>query len=276
MTHSSWACSALPRWPFRSSAPLAPTPCSTTGCRLPTCPCRSRCRSGSRIARYPSAPTATRTSTGSRCRSSRSRSCPASRPPSGAYGGTVPGPTVMVERVRKTKVRFANELPLKHPTLGFTPWTSVHLHGSPSLPQFDGYANDLTFPGQYKDYHYPNTHEATTHWYHDHGVHHTAQNVWMGLAGQYHIHDELEQSLPIPHGELRRADHLRRPDVRQDRRAAVHERRPRRPVRRRDPRQRRAVAADEGEAAQVPVPVPERRPCRAPTSCRCRTATRSR
>jgi spore coat protein A, manganese oxidase len=118
------------------------------------------------------------------------------------YGGTVPGPTVMVERNRKTKIRFVNNLPLKHPTLGFTPWTSVHLHGSPSLPQYDGYASDLTFPGQYKDYHYPNTHEATTHWYHDHGVHHTAQNVWMGMAGQYHVHDELERSLPIPHGEF--------------------------------------------------------------------------
>jgi FtsP/CotA-like multicopper oxidase with cupredoxin domain len=82
-----------------------------------------------------------------------------------AYGGTVPGPTVMVERNRKSKIRFVNSLPLKHPTLGFTPWTSVHLHGSPSLPQYDGYANDLTFPGQYKDYHYPNTHEATTHWW---------------------------------------------------------------------------------------------------------------
>ncbi len=78
----------------------------------------------------------------------------------------------------------------------------MHLHGSPSLPQYDGYANDLTFPGQYKDYHYPNTHDATTHWYHDHGVHHTAQNVWMGMAGQYHIHDDRELSLPIPHGEF--------------------------------------------------------------------------
>ena len=104
----------------------------------------------------------------------------------------------------------------------------MHLHGSPSLPQYDGYANDLTFPGQYKDYHYPNTHHATTHWYHDHGVHHTAQNVWMGMAGQYHIPRRPRSlSLPIPHGEVRRADRLRRPDVRQDRRAAVHERRPR-------------------------------------------------
>ena len=118
------------------------------------------------------------------------------------YNGILPGATIMVEQNRKTKVRFLNELPLKHPTLGFTPWTSVHLHGSPSLPQFDGYASDITFPGQYKDYHYPNTHDATTHWYHDHGVHHTAENITMGLAGQYHVHDDRERSLPIPHGEF--------------------------------------------------------------------------
>jgi len=115
---------------------------------------------------------------------------------------TVPGRTFQIQQGRKTKIRFVNDLPLTHPTLKFTPWTSVHLHGSPSLPQFDGYANDLSFPGQYKDYHYPNTHHATTHWYHDHGVHHTAQNVWMGLAGQYHIHDDRELSLPIPHGDF--------------------------------------------------------------------------
>jgi spore coat protein A len=118
------------------------------------------------------------------------------------YGDSLPGPTLMIPANRKTKVRFVNELPLKHPVLGFTPWTSVHLHGSPSLPPFDGYANDITFPGQYKDYHYPNNHFATTHWYHDHGVHHTAENVTMGLAAQYHIHDDRERALPIPKGEF--------------------------------------------------------------------------
>ena len=118
------------------------------------------------------------------------------------YGGTVPGSTIVMEHGRKSKIRFVNNLPLKHPTLGYTPWTSVHLHGSPSLPQYDGYANDITYPGQYKDYLYPNSHEATTHWYHDHGVHHTTENILMGLAGMYQIHDDRDRSLPIPHGEF--------------------------------------------------------------------------
>jgi FtsP/CotA-like multicopper oxidase with cupredoxin domain len=117
------------------------------------------------------------------------------------YNGITPGPTIVAPRGRKTVVRHVNALPGVHPTLRYTVWTSTHLHGSASLPQFDGYASDITHPNQFKDYRYPNFQEARTLWYHDHGVHHTAENVWHGLAGQYHISDALEQSLPIPKGE---------------------------------------------------------------------------
>ncbi len=117
-----------------------------------------------------------------------------------AYNGSVPGPTFKAKQGRTAVVRFRNMLPNVHPTLGYEPWTSVHLHGSASLPQFDGYANDITHPGQFKDYHYPNFQPARTLWYHDHGVHHTAENVYHGLLGQYQLSDELEQSLPIPRG----------------------------------------------------------------------------
>ena len=119
-----------------------------------------------------------------------------------AYNGTVPGPTIRAVQGRPTVVRHINTLPAKHPTLNYTPWTSVHLHGSPSDPQYDGYASDVTNPGQYKDYHYPNTEAGRTIWYHDHGVSHTAENVYMGLAAQYHILDPQEETLPIPHGEF--------------------------------------------------------------------------
>ena len=116
------------------------------------------------------------------------------------YNGLVPGPTIEVDANRATVVRQINSLPARHPTLGYKPYTSTHLHGSPSLPQYDGYANDITNPGQFKDYHYPNTHEASTLWYHDHGVHITAPNAYMGLAAFYLIHDEREHDLPIPKG----------------------------------------------------------------------------
>ena len=55
-----------------------------------------------------------------------------------AYDGTVPGPTIQVDQGRQAVVRHINTLPDVHPTLGYEPWTSVHLHGSASLPQFDG------------------------------------------------------------------------------------------------------------------------------------------
>jgi spore coat protein A len=117
------------------------------------------------------------------------------------YNGLVPGPTIKARRGRRTVVRQINGLPGTHPALGYTPWTSTHLHGMPSEPQYDGYAGDNTQPGQYKDYVYPNSCEARTLWYHDHGVHHTAENVYMGLAAQYHLTDDVEGALPLPRGD---------------------------------------------------------------------------
>jgi FtsP/CotA-like multicopper oxidase with cupredoxin domain len=116
------------------------------------------------------------------------------------YNGQVPGPTIQAHRGWKTVVRQINQLPAKHRALGYTPWTSTHLHGMPSEPQYDGYAGDNTQPGQYKDYHYPNSCEARTLWYHDHGVHHTAENVYMGLAAMYPLTDDVERALPLPKG----------------------------------------------------------------------------
>jgi FtsP/CotA-like multicopper oxidase with cupredoxin domain len=117
-----------------------------------------------------------------------------------AYNGQVPGPTIHARQGRQVVVRHVNNLPATHPTQGYTPWTSTHLHGSASLPQFDGYASDITNPGEFKDYLYPNVQDARTLWYHDHGVHHTAENAYMGLAAQYLLHDEVEDRLPIPKG----------------------------------------------------------------------------
>src|SRR4029077_10116877 len=117
------------------------------------------------------------------------------------YDGMYPGPTIVTQRNRRSRVRQINDLPRGHPTLGFTPWTSVHLHGHASLPQYDGYASDITNPGQYKDYEYQNVQEARTLWYHDDGLHHTAENVQMGLVGMYIHHDPFELAAKIPHGD---------------------------------------------------------------------------
>jgi spore coat protein A, manganese oxidase len=117
------------------------------------------------------------------------------------YNGTTPGPTIVNQRGQKAVVRQANALPGVHPELRYNVWTSTHLHGSCSLPEYDGYASDITGPGQFKDYRYPNIQDARTLWYHDHGVHITAENAYMGLAAQYILHDRHELSLPIPHGQ---------------------------------------------------------------------------
>jgi spore coat protein A, manganese oxidase len=116
------------------------------------------------------------------------------------YNGITPGPTIVNQQGRKAVVRQICALPDVHPQLRYNVWTSTHLHGSCSLPQYDGYASDITHPGQFKDYHYPNIQDARTLWYHDHGVHITAENAYMGLAAQYILHDPIEQALPIPHG----------------------------------------------------------------------------
>lgn len=83
------------------------------------------------------------------------------------YNGITPGPTIRAVRNRPIVLRLSNELPRTHPELGYQAWTSCHLHGSASLPQFDGYASDITQPGEWKDYHYPNVQDARTLWYHD-------------------------------------------------------------------------------------------------------------
>ena len=116
------------------------------------------------------------------------------------YNGITPGPTVVTSKDRKVVMRHINSLPDVHPTQRYNVWTSTHLHGSASLPQYDGYASDITTPGSFKDYRYPNNQDARTLWYHDHGVHITAENAYMGLAAQYIMHDPHELSLPIPHG----------------------------------------------------------------------------
>ncbi len=116
------------------------------------------------------------------------------------YNGVFPGPTIKANQGERVEVRQRN-------ALHASPWhggrfsTSTHLHGSASLPQYDGYASDLTQPGYEKNYHYPNWQPARTLWYHDHNIMVTAQNVFAGLAGLYPISDQYERA-QLPQGEF--------------------------------------------------------------------------
>ncbi len=121
------------------------------------------------------------------------------------YNGMIPGPVIRQkggfrseDGGRSSLVRFINklgtnledgeEVPIK---------TTVHLHGMASLPQYDGHAEDLSAPGYFKDYFYPNDRAATI-WYHDHAIDKTSRNVYMGLAGMYIVEDEEERQFNLP------------------------------------------------------------------------------
>jgi len=122
------------------------------------------------------------------------------RTPVFGYEGVFPGPRIEVDRGTPVVVRFRNHLDAVGP-FGSPARTSTHLHGSASLPEYDGYANDTTPVGYMKDYRYPNFQPARTLWYHDHGVHWTAQQAYGGLAAMYLLHDRAEQEL-LPKGEF--------------------------------------------------------------------------
>ncbi|KAK1252254.1 hypothetical protein MKX08_003441 [Trichoderma sp. CBMAI-0020] len=107
------------------------------------------------------------------------------------YNGISPGPTFRVRRGRQSVVRVVNQN--DRPAV-------LHLHGSHSRAVWDGWAEDLIQPGQYKDYYFPNSHTARTLWYHgDHANMITSVNLFSGLAGFYIIEDpEVEAQLGLP------------------------------------------------------------------------------
>jgi len=125
------------------------------------------------------------------------------------YNGMFPGPTIKKKTYRQVKVDFVNQL-------GKTKLNGqgcfqkdmeeediravIHNHGMPSLPQYDGFAEDYILPDEFKTYIYPNT-RAATYWYHDHQLGRTMRNVGMGLAGMWIVQDETEFDLNLPQGK---------------------------------------------------------------------------
>jgi spore coat protein A, manganese oxidase len=119
------------------------------------------------------------------------------------YNGSMPGPLIRQKLGRQSCVRFTNLL--DQDAQGKDICTSVHLHGMASLPQYDGYAEDLIPLKHYKDYYYPNS-RASSLWYHDHALHNTSRNVYMGLAGMYIVEyadkDFCGEKSVLPSGEF--------------------------------------------------------------------------
>lgn len=85
--------------------------------------------------------------------------------------------------------------------------TSMHLHGAVTPPEHDGHPAFLQRPGQGHVHRYPNVHEATQLWYHDHAMGITRLNVYAGLAGLFLLRDEFDSGAAdnawgLPSGEF--------------------------------------------------------------------------
>lgn len=126
------------------------------------------------------------------------------------WDGNFGGPTIVARYDDPILVRRTNCLDPYHVGYG-NPVVSTHLHNAHTPAESDG--NPLydyqVFPGQFKDYLYPNVyagfslnqHRAptgepweaqSTLWYHDHMLDYTSQNVYMGLAGFYLLFNEYD------------------------------------------------------------------------------------
>jgi spore coat protein A, manganese oxidase len=117
------------------------------------------------------------------------------------YNGLVPGPTIRTTQGTRAEVRIRNGFPAAGLIFPEAIDIATHLHGSESLPQYDGYANDITRSASVKNYRYPNTQRAHTLWYHDHRHLVTAQNVYSGLAGFFPLSDPFERA-QLPQDEF--------------------------------------------------------------------------
>jgi hypothetical protein len=170
-----------------------------------------------------------------------------------SYNGTVPGPTIRQTRNGPlTVVRNKNSLPAGHPY-------SMHLHGSPSQPFYDGHPDDLTPVGATKTYRYPNSQEARTLWYHDHAIHQTAEHVYKGLAGLLPAgpvgrgHRQVRAGC-VAVGQVRRAAHGRGHAVPHRRHGRLRRQGSRQPLGQRERRERPGMAQDARRPHPLPLP----------------------
>ncbi|UPG94748.1 multicopper oxidase family protein [Luteibacter aegosomatissinici] len=133
--------------------------------------------------------------------------------PQWGYAGSTPGPTIVTRRGEPVLVEWANELPTRH----FLPIdhgvhgaekskpevrTITHVHGARVSAPNDGWPEDWYVPGKSLTALYPGDQDATTLWYHDHAMGITRLNIYAGLFGSFHVHDDDEQALGLPSGEF--------------------------------------------------------------------------
>ena len=144
------------------------------------------------------------------------------------YNGSYPGPTILAKKNVPIQIFWRNNLvdgtnrPIPHllPIDATIHWALdnhhnwradgvpvvTHLHGGHTESASDGLPEAWFTPnfslkgkdfvkGDLTPYHYSNTQEAATIWYHDHALGITRLNVYAGLAGYYLITDNNETDL---------------------------------------------------------------------------------
>ena len=148
-----------------------------------------------------------------------------------AFDGTVPGPTIEVQRGEPVLVQWRNELEGTLPVAvtavptetdadgvpvqclpglsggdrdadaaALPGFTVVHLHGGLTPAPYDGWTENIFAPGQHAISHYPMDQRAAMLWYHDHVMGVTRLTVYAGLAGLWIVRDQRERDLGLPEG----------------------------------------------------------------------------
>lgn len=121
------------------------------------------------------------------------------------FNGKYPGPTILNAYGVPSLVRFKNSLPTSTTSFG-TNTSTIHLHNGHTASESDGFAGDFFAPPLFKDNHYANAYAGIddfggfpkgdpreaqfTMWYHDHMMHETANNNYLGLNGVYLLYND--------------------------------------------------------------------------------------
>src|SRR2546421_7254899 len=102
---------------------------------------------------------------------------PGHRVPLLAINGSVPAPTIRVQRGHFFEARVKNDLMDEDFVL--------HWHGILAPSEMDGHPRDAVGPGQGYRVNYPVFQRAGTYWYHSHVDMMTAEQIYLGLAAVF-------------------------------------------------------------------------------------------
>nr|WP_199064499.1 multicopper oxidase family protein [Chromobacterium sp. ASV5] len=115
-----------------------------------------------------------------------------------AYNGQLPGPAIEVFEGEEVRIRFINRLPQA---------TTVHWHGLPIPADQDGNPHDPVRPGEEREYRFVlPAGSAGSYWYHPHPHGHTAEQVYMGLAGMFVVKSRQDPLSHLPEQWLALSD----------------------------------------------------------------------